>query len=387
LLQPLILRHIHPVSHGQQTRFARKEYVLNRLDVTQLCQKGYPSVSILLPTHRWSPDNLQDPVRVKNLVAEASKRLVDEFGKRGAAEVIAGLNLIVEQIDYRTTLDGLAIFANKDVAKKYYLPFTLTERVVIDESFAVRDVLFAMKRSPRYWVLVLSEQPTRLYDGYRDTLTEVVDYGFPFTHEGPGGAAKLPGGQGVNASAHRDERHRQFFREVDQALGAVLKEDPLPLIVVGVDRYLAFFDELSANKSHLAGTLKGSHDSTTAPELAKLVWPLVEEHYSRERDSILEQLGDSIGQNKYAVGFDEVWKVAKEGRIARLLVEEDFYVAAKPDALGINPKPVEDPTLPGVHDDAIDQIIEQVLQTGGRVTFFEAGKLKDHSRLAAILRY
>jgi hypothetical protein len=40
-----------------------------------------------------------------------------------------------------------------------------------------------------------------------------------------------------------------------------------------------------------------------------------------------------------------------------------------------------------VHDDAIDQIIEQVLITGGQVSFFDADSLKDNSRLAAILRY
>src|SRR5271165_4035345 len=71
-------------------------------------------------------------------------------------------------------------------------------RVVIDESFAIRDIVFSMKHIHRYYVLVLSEQPTRLYDGFRDSLSEVEDYGFPFTHEGPGGATKLPGGVGVN---------------------------------------------------------------------------------------------------------------------------------------------------------------------------------------------
>lgn len=361
---------------------------MNKLDIMQLLsQKEYPSLSILLPTHRWSGDNQQDPIRVKNLVSEATNRLVEEFGKRGAADLLERLNEIVERIDYRTTLDGLAIYVSKNVCKKYYLPFTINERVVIDSSFAIRDAVFAMKRSHRYWVLVLSEQPTRLYDGYVDTLAEVEDYGFPFTHQGPGGATKLPGGRGINISAHRDDKDRQFFRGVDQALGEALRQDPLPLIVVGVDRNLAFFDEISANKSYIAGTLQGSHDSTTPPELAKLVWPIVQDHFAAQRTSILEKLGDSIGQNKYAVGFDEVWKVAQEGRIESLLVEEDFYVPAKPDAIGINPKPVEDSTLPGVHDDAIDQIIEQVLRTGGLVTFYEPGRLSEHSRLAAILRY
>ncbi|MDZ4837357.1 MAG: hypothetical protein SGJ27_26525 [Candidatus Melainabacteria bacterium] len=357
---------------------------MNRLEFMKLLAlKDYPSLSILLPTHRCSPDNLQDPIRVKNSVSEATKRLVGEFGELGAAEVIKRLNAIVEQIDSRTTLDGLAIFVNKQVSKKYYLPFTLTERVVIGESFAIRDLLFAMNRSPRYLVLVLSEKPTRLYDGYRDSLVEVEECGFPFTQEDNGGITRA----GIDASAYRDDRHRQFFREVDKALGEVLKQDPLPLIVVGVERYLAFFDEVSANKAHLAGTLHGSHDSTTPSELVKLIWPIVQDHFRVKRESTLDQLSNAIGQKKYAAGFDEVWKVASEGRIEKLLVEEDFYVGVTPEVSGINPKPVENSTIPGVHDDAVDQIIEKVLHTGGLVTFYNPGKLSNHSHLAAILRY
>ena len=38
------------------------------------------------------------------------------------------------------------------------------------------------------------------------------------THEGPGGEQALPGGFGVQRSAHRDERHRQFFRAIEDDL-------------------------------------------------------------------------------------------------------------------------------------------------------------------------
>jgi hypothetical protein len=40
-----------------------------------------------------------------------------------------------------------------------------------------------------------------------------------------------------------------------------------------------------------------------------------------------------------------------------------------------------------VMDDAADVIVEEVLQKGGRVVFVPDGSLKDHSRVALILRY
>jgi len=134
---------------------------MNRLDV-QLLQsiRGYPAVSILLPTHRRSPDNLQDPIRVKNLVQQATERLLAEFSKRDVEPLLARLEALVARIDYRYTLDGLALFVNRDLAREFYLPFAVKERVIIGETFATRDLVLALNRSPRYWVLVLSEKPT-----------------------------------------------------------------------------------------------------------------------------------------------------------------------------------------------------------------------------------
>ena len=75
-----------------------------------------------------------------------------------------------------------------------------------------------MNRTPRYWVLALSEKPTRLYEATRDDLIEIQDGGFPITHEGPGGEQPLLGGFGIKKSAYRDEYHRKFFRQIDAAL-------------------------------------------------------------------------------------------------------------------------------------------------------------------------
>ena len=47
---------------------------MNRFDVQRLqSMRGYPFLSLLLPTHRTVPANLQDPIRVRNLVKEATQ--------------------------------------------------------------------------------------------------------------------------------------------------------------------------------------------------------------------------------------------------------------------------------------------------------------------------
>jgi len=361
---------------------------LNRHDVKLLQSiRHYPNVSLLAPTHRTSPENKQDPVRVKNLVTEAIGRLREEFGPRETASLEKRLSDAIEAIDWQFTLDGIAIYANADMARVFKLPFKVRQRVIVDETFATRDLVYTLNRSPRYWVLALSEKPTRLFEGYRDRLDEVTTDGFPITHQGPGGGAPLPGGVGVNTSAVRDAQHREFFRKVDGQLGELQQDDTLPIIVCGVDRYLAFYREVSAHGEHIAGELKGSYDFASPHEVAQRVWPLMLAHLDAQRAKAIGDLDRAVSARKFVSAIDEVWRAAHEGRVADLVVEDDYHVPGVVD--GDNHLTlVGDATTPGVIDDVVDELIEKVLELGGRVRFVADGSITDsHQRIAAILRY
>ena len=348
--------------------------------------KLYPSLTITMPTHRTSPDNKQDVILLKNLAQQANEKLLAEFKKREISGLLDKLDQMVREVDHRKTLDGLKLFLNAEYANVLYLPFTLKERVVIQDTFFTRDLVFAMNRTPRYWVLSLSEKPTRLYEGSFDKLIEVKTDGFPMTHTGPGGSAALPGGFGVNKSAYRDEHHRHFFRKVDNALRPFLLDDPLPLAVVGVDRYHSFFNEVSAHKDRILATITGAHDKTSPSNLAALVWPEVQEKLAVERKQVLAELEQAVGERKSASTVGEVWRMANEGRGRKLVVEQDFHYPARVDKYGAL-HPADDPAKPDYMEDAVDEIIESVLRKGGTVVFEDNGSLEKHGRIALILRY
>src|SRR5262245_30815848 len=233
---------------------------MNRQELRELQDvHTYPCLTITLPTHRTRPDNRQDPVRVKNLVTEGTNRLLGEFSKREVTPLLDRLNALVAAIDYEYTLDGLVLAVNRDMAREYVLPFTLNERVVVDDTVFTRDLVHAFNRTQRYWVLSLSEQPTRLYAATREDLEEITTGGFPMVHTGPGGAAPLPSGRGVNRSRYRDQHHREFFRRVDKALRPFIANDPLPLAIAGVDRLQSFFRQVSSANLDVVATLRGSY--------------------------------------------------------------------------------------------------------------------------------
>jgi hypothetical protein len=349
-------------------------------------RNDYPSISVLAPTHRTAPANKRDPIVVKNLVAEGLERLHGEFKKRDVAPLVQNLNKLVDQVDWEHLMEGLALFAGRDVATAVHLPFRVKARVVIDASFATRDLVFTLNRAPNYRVLVLTEKPTRLFDATTNVLTEVTRKPFPMVHKGPGGAAKLPGGKGINPSAVRDEAHRQFFAKVDEALAVLQKEDHLPLVVVGVERYLALYQEVTKDPDAIVGVVAGSHDNPKPSELGKLVWPVFKSGSTLRRTRALVRLKEAVSVNRHASGIVQVWRAAFEKRCQTLLVETGYEYPADlaPDGATLLPYSGKGKAA---LDDAVDEVIERVLADGGEVFFYDPGVLDLHQGIAAVLRY
>lgn len=358
--------------------------MLSRSDLKSFqAHRDYPSVSILAPTHRTAPLNKQDPIKVKNLVAKAIERLHGEFKKREVAAVVKKLQELIKEVDWQHTLDGLALFASREQSAIVNLPFKVKPRTIIDETFATRDLVYAFNRATPYRVLSLGHT-SRLFDAWTTVLDEHLAKPFPLTHKGRGGASKLPGRFGVNPSAIRDHAHREYFRAVDEAVEAVQKTNRLPLVVVGVERNLAFYREVTSHADDIVGLLAGNHDKTSPNNLGKLITPVFETGATRRRMEALVQLDDAVSEHTHASGIAQVWREAVSKLCRTLLVEKDFKYPSDVSSDGMVLVPHTGG--PASLDDAVDEIIERVMDTGGEVFFYAPGDLGVHQKIAAVLR-
>ncbi|MEX0269635.1 hypothetical protein AB3R30_10860 [Leptolyngbyaceae cyanobacterium UHCC 1019] len=358
--------------------------MITRQDLKQLQSlTQVPALSILLPTHRTFPENKQDPIRVKNLVDEATARLAEEFSDRELSPLLQQLETLVSEIDYPHTLDGLALYVSHDFAKLYYLPFPIPARVVIDQTFATRDLVYGMHRAQRYWVLLLSQASTRLLAGTGETLEEVEDKNFPMEMTGPGGTTALPFD---SDSSYLDDRHRRFFQQVDSAFTEYAQDEALPLIVGGVVRQVSFFQEVSQHTSAIAGTISSNFDKATVSELSPQMWEIVQTVRVEQRVAALQALDDAISAQLVVSTIEEAWQMAQAGRGKLLLVEKNYHVPAILNESG-KFELVEEVGGSDVMDDAVDEIIEAVLAMGGEVAIVDDDALADHQHIALTLRY
>lgn len=361
---------------------------MNRNEILNLQSiKEYPSVSILSPTHRTFPENQQDIIRVRNLIKAAKNRLIKEFGKRESEILIKKLDNVTEEVDYNNALDGLAIFVNKLVSKIFYLPFNVLERVIIDETFATRDLVFTINRSPRYWVLALSEKPTRLFEGFLDSLNEIKNDDFPYVNEEPEEPESLPGGKDIKNPKYKSEQSKNFFRNVDNKFNKYFKEEKLPIGLLGVDKNLSFFKEVTSNNDFVITSVSGNYDKLSPHEISKIIWPPIKKKLDEARQNIFEKLNNAIRLKKFVSGIDEVWQTAGQGKGETLVVEEDYHVSARVDPGTQHLILSDEKDQAGVMDDAVDEVIETVIAKGGKVVFVNNDSLEKYSRIAMILRY
>ena len=349
--------------------------------------RAFPAISILLPTHRTHPDNKQDPIALKNLVREVQNRVLEEESKREARPLFEKLSELVDQIDHEHNLDSLAIFVGEGVSEVVKLPFVVSERAQIDETFSVRDLIYSYNRTPHYYVLVLSEKPTRLFNCFAEHAEEVKLGGFPMEHTGPGGASRLTGGVGENPSNQRDLARKAFVRSVGEEFEEVMKIESLPLVVTGTEDFLADFKTETKFGKELIAEVAGSYDYATPHDLSKAVWPAAKEGFDKRRVESMQILENSVGASKASSGVSQVYEAAREGRVNLIFVEEDYRQSAILDDSGAIIEIVDDPNNPLSQDDLVDLAILEVIRHNGRAVFTDSGALQQFDRIAAALRY
>jgi len=364
---------------------------MRRANIRELMSReSYPSVSILMPTHRTHPENQQDPIRLKNLLQEARQRLDAEVGKRPSWPLIERLEALAKDVDWQKNEAGLALFASEDFNAWYRLPFAVEERVAVDRSFETRDILYALHRMPRYRVLCLTMGATRLFEGTGTTLEEVRDGGFPSPWKGPGGVIRRPDAPMMQRSNVREAHMKEFLTEIDRMLGAATQHDALPLVLMGTSRTLSSFDQVRSSTGPVAARIEGSYAEASAATIAELAWPRLQEWLNDQRQAVTSEVASALGANLLACGIEDAWQAARGGQGAKLVVEEGYRQAAllHRDKWELELVASDAPIAEPAHlDDAVDELIELVIEKDGEVAFTDEGALAHYGRVALILRY
>lgn len=341
-------------------------------------------VTITTPLDRHRPNNEADRIRLRNLVADATAQVRDRSD--APRPIIANLDQAAESVDLGSGAYGVVLIATADVAETHLLPFPVREELALATTPATRMLLQGLRRSPRYRVLVLSDHAARLFAAARDDLSEVTDHGFPFATDTVNRDMRAVAGRfALEPGGDDQEQHRNFYRSVDEGLAAAGRNDPLPIVLVGVDRSVSTFTNITDHTSMIVGHIDGGHDDTSAYDLGQLCWPIMRERLKARRDEAVGQLRQAVHAENAVTGIDEAWQFAREGRGHLLVVEEDYRARPSIEADGYRLVPAT-PADVLVMDDPVDELIEHVVRAGGSVEFVANDALSELGRIGLVLR-
>jgi len=372
---------------------------MTRKDLEKLqVVSGYPCITIYIPTHRTMPERQKDRIKVKDMIGKAVDLLLKEFSKEDIMPFVSVLDKMGEDIDYTKLLDGIAIFMNNDIAELYLLPFTIKEDVTIGNHFTLSAIYGALNQSPHYWVLALCRKGTRLFEGYRDDLKEVIDspeeqnlqQGFPFTWqwEVTSDRTLCAVSRGDRDASYKTRSQELFMRQVDEALCKHLNKDDSPLIILGTIENNSEFKKVSKHTARIIGQSHGSYEESTSKEIGKAAWPIMQAYLEKTCEIALKSFMEKLATGKAIFGIDDVWKAAQEGRIHTVLVEEDFQVLRDPKLTDPYKLKIEEVTFNReAKYDAVEQVLDAVFNTRGRIMFVPKDSLSDYGRIGAIIRY
>lgn len=354
--------------------------------------RPYPALSLTMPTHRRAPENAQDSVRLRNLVAEAGSRLEDDprVTREAGSAVKAQLERAVGEVDQRRALEGLVILADADEYQIWQLPRHAPERVVLSDTYLTRNLVAAKARAQLFWVLGVSAEHATLWSGTNEGLRAEETGGFPLTapHEAPNPQREERIGD--TPSTYSSEDARNFLRSVDEKLRGVLAADPRPLFLMGLAPALALLDGVGeSSKSAVGRVAKGTTAETTAAELLKDLRPALDDRRKQAASEIQGRLDNARGSRSFAGGLDEVWAAVREGRAGLVAVEEHFQQTVRVTDEHLEPVDAAAArTADGqVREDIVDELIEAALDNGCEVAFVADDSLADHGRIAAVLRF
>lgn len=341
--------------------------------------RGYPAVSLLMNTTPSAALTGPEAVRLNQLLAQATRRLRAEGPSQDAAAALANLERLVDDAVGGSTSSALALYAGPHTAVALRLPVQVRERVVVDPTFATRDLVRSLHRTPRHEVLVLSSREARLFEGAGDQLRPARTSAFPVRdprqrqHDG-------------SRADREDKDTAAFLRTVDRALTTYLRLHPAPLVLAGSTRALATFTGLSGNLGRLAGSIPVNLSTEPLSVLAGRIRTVLESYLLSRQQEALALLDKRVGARRAVSGMADAWLAARTEGPEMLAVEQGLFYPARVSDDGDLLLPATDVEHPDVIDDAVDELIELVLERGGWVALVDDGDLAAHGGVALTVR-
>lgn len=385
--------------------------MFTRSDLTMLMDaKPSPGVSLYLPTHVRGVETRQDPIRLKNLIAEARQSLAAAELKGAEADAILDPAVaLVEDYGFWQHQDsGLALFLGGGQAHTYKVPLAFEPKVTVGSAFHLTPLLPLLDADGAFHVLTITAQSVRLFEASRFSMVEDDTADFPGSvddvsgqpdYENPlqaspvgrphTGAINITKSQvsGESPEDWRKSNTVEFVRRVAVALERHLATHRLPVVLIADAEIQGHFQKLVDLGSMLAGVVETNPEALDVSSLHAAAYDVVRPIFDESRKHAVERLSALLGSRDSRATLDagEIVKAAHLGRIDTLMLADGAELWGRFDEATGEVSMGDQAAADG--QDLLNDVAARVLRHGGAVTILAIDEMPESAPAAAVLRF
>ena len=358
------------------------------------------SVSIYLPTHRVREEAQQDPIRLKNLLREAERRLVERGVEAAAARgaLQPAFELMEDRLFWQHQRHGLALFLSKGFMRYFRLPIRFEERVVVSDQFCLHPLFSLLNGDGDFYLLALSLNETRLFRGSRFHFERMELKGAPGSLDEVTARYELQqqiqvhsGGRGDLRFGHGDPKDIKkdflvkYFREVDNAVRETLGQERTPLVLAGVESNMPLYREVNTYANLVEEVVPGNPDELHSDDLHRQAWEVIAPRFRQRQNEAAAAYERLAGTGRTSGSITSILPAAYHGRVESLFIPAGRSIWGRfdPETGAVDLTGEQGP-------DAVDLTNLAAVHTymqKGAVYVVEPSKIPWNEEVAAVFRY
>lgn len=397
-----------PAINGIEHALRKDRTLFTQTDLTRLMTtESATAISIFMPTHPKGKEIRQDPVRLKNLLADArSKLMATGLSEADADTILEPATAFLEERDFwQHQGSGLALFIDENQTIEYRVPLALEENVVVGGKFHVRPLLPMLAADGHFSVLTVTAEKATLFDASRYGLAEdraaglpgrssvENDYENPVQASPPArpnvGTANIPNAQvyGDSPPDFRKARLVEFVGDVAKAIGNRLSANPQPLVLVADAEISGHFQQAGDLGQLLAGVVETNPNAFDTAALHALAYPKVRERLDSGRLEALANAAELLGRGDQTATnhLEDIVRASHQGRVGTLLLHDGAPVWGRYDSDADSLE--AGPEFESSGEDLLGIAAMKTLQNGGDVHVMSSEELPGKADAVALLRY
>lgn len=342
-----------------------------------------PAVTIILP---FEPKMCRSAVLTENIhqaVEAVEMELLQNHCDDMGMLVIQKLKTLIQNLNYNTYNKSIALFVSPVFEKVLYLDFDVDTRISIAPNFKIRDIVKTRKAPHEFLVLFIGNKESHIYQGRGTSFTRILSNTPEAQYAGYD--QLYPSLVNPDEAIRKEQRLKVCLHHTDQALHTIVQAYQMPLLVVGPAHTLQLFRKITRHAALVVDYLELEADEIMSVKLRMAIEPAISDWEAMRHKFILNRLNIAERNDRVAKGMTNVREKVMKGKGSLLVIEDNFPApadsgngdAALYQAIGHYSKY-------SYVQDAVDELIEKLLERGAEVQFVKEGLLIESGRIALV---